>query len=330
MMNMRTDHDTSYKQLFSYPELVRELLAGFLPFAWARRLSIDGCTRCNASFASETGRQRHDDMVWRIRTGDPVDDFYVLLEFQSQPDRWMALRMQVYAGLLHQDLLKQSALDPAHDLPAVLPLVVYNGTEPWTACRDLAGLVPRALRGLRAHQPALRYMLIDQAVYAASAQGPPCNVVAALFRVTHMSSVMEMSPLLDYISCWLNRQDNQALSQAVDQWLRTHLQRELDEISMTGSVKEVRAMHNRKFATFEELYEYEAIQKGIKQGRQEGLQQGLQQGLQGIACRLVARGLGCLPADIAARIQVAQPDQLQCWCDRLVDGVPPHEVFQTS
>lgn len=131
-MNMRTDHDTSYKQLFSYPELVRELLAGFLPFAWARRLSIDGCTRCNASFASETGRQRHDDMVWRIRTGAPIDDLYVLLEFQSQPDRWMALRMQVYAGLLHQDLLKQSALAPANDLPAVLPLVIYNGTEPWT------------------------------------------------------------------------------------------------------------------------------------------------------------------------------------------------------
>lgn len=155
-------------------------------------------------------------------------------------------------------------------------------------------------------------------------------MVAALFRVTRMSSVAEMSPLLDYIFGWLETQDNPAMSETVEHWLRAHLQRELDAISITGTVKEVRAMHNRKFATFEELYEYEAIQKGIKQGRQEGMQQGLQQGLQHIALRLVERGLGCIPGDIAARISLAPPDQLQDWCDSLVDGVPPAKVFQTS
>jgi predicted transposase/invertase (TIGR01784 family) len=325
---MHTDHDTSYKRLFAHAELLRELLAGFLPFAWARRLNIQNCTRHNASYASDTGHQRHDDMVWRVRTGAPVDDVYVLLEFQSQPDRWMASRMQVYAGLLHQELLKEGTLAPTGDLPAVLPLVVYSGSEPWNACRELADLAPRALRGLRGHQPTLRYRLIDQAAYAARAQGPPSNVVAALFRLARMSSVTEMPPLLDYISRWLEKQANPAMSETVEHWLRAHSQRELDGISITGTIREVRAMHNRKFATFEELYEYEAIQKGIKQGRQEGIQQGLQQGLQRIAYRLVQRGLGCIPGDIAARISLAPPDQLQDWCDRLVDGASPAEVFQ--
>jgi hypothetical protein len=319
---MHTDHDTSYKRLFAFAELVRELLAGFLPFPWAKRLSTQNCTRRNASYTSDTGHQRHDDMVWRVRTGAPADDLYVLLEFQSQPDRWMALRMQVYSGLLHQELLKEGTLAPASNLPAVLPLVIYSGDEPWNASSELADLAPRVLRGLRGHQPTLRYRLINLSAYAAKAHGPPPNVVAALFRVARMSSVREMSPLLDYISRWLEKQDNPVMAETVEHWLRAHLQRELDAINIIGTVKEVRAMHNRKFATFEELYEYEAIQEGIKQG--------LQQGLQRMAHRLVERGLGCIPQDIATRISIAAPDQLQDWCDRLVDGASPADVFRSS
>lgn len=33
---MAHDDDSGYKQLFSHPEMVRDLLAGFVPFPWAR------------------------------------------------------------------------------------------------------------------------------------------------------------------------------------------------------------------------------------------------------------------------------------------------------
>src|SRR3954465_8933831 len=102
---MKTRSDTLYKQLFAHPEIVRDLLAGCLPAAWTGSLEVGAFERVNASYASDHGKTRHDDMVWRARIGGEWVYVYILLEFQTRSDRWMALRMQVYIGLLYQDLV---------------------------------------------------------------------------------------------------------------------------------------------------------------------------------------------------------------------------------
>jgi hypothetical protein len=40
------------------------------------------------------------DMVWRLRLKDRWPWVSLVLEFQSEPDPWMALRLLVYLGLL--------------------------------------------------------------------------------------------------------------------------------------------------------------------------------------------------------------------------------------
>jgi predicted transposase YdaD len=91
---MSGDHDLGYKQLFAYPELVRDLLAGFTPFACFRGLAPSAFERVNASYVSERFSERHGDMVWRVRIAEQFVYVYLLLEFQSRAERWMALRMQ--------------------------------------------------------------------------------------------------------------------------------------------------------------------------------------------------------------------------------------------
>jgi hypothetical protein len=49
-----------------------------------------------------------------------------LLEFQSQPDPFVALRMLVYVGLLYQELVKPKQPTRGGRLPPVLPLVLYT------------------------------------------------------------------------------------------------------------------------------------------------------------------------------------------------------------
>src|SRR5688572_30499423 len=109
---MSTDHDGDYKDLFSHPQMVRDLLSGFVPGQWIERLDFTTLARINASYVSDKGHARHDDMVWKVRLADEWMYVYVLLEFQSEPDRWMALRLLVYIGLLYQDLIKNNALSP--------------------------------------------------------------------------------------------------------------------------------------------------------------------------------------------------------------------------
>jgi hypothetical protein len=82
---MRSRSDTLYKQLFAHPEMVRELLAGFLPAPWARALQVSALERVNASYAGERGKQRHQDMVWRAHIGGDWVYVYILQISADRP-----------------------------------------------------------------------------------------------------------------------------------------------------------------------------------------------------------------------------------------------------
>jgi len=81
-MNASGDH--IYKQLFSHPEIVRDLVAGVLPAGWAQALEVEAFERVNASYASEQGKARHEDVVWRAHIGGEWVYVYILLEFQAR------------------------------------------------------------------------------------------------------------------------------------------------------------------------------------------------------------------------------------------------------
>jgi predicted transposase YdaD len=124
------DHDAGYKLLFAAPEVLRDLLLGFVVLGWVESADFASPCRVNGSYVSDDLRARHDEMVWKIRLRDEWFYVYLLLEFQSVPDRWMALRIQVYVGLLYQDLVARRELGHDDKLPSVLPTVLYNGHAP--------------------------------------------------------------------------------------------------------------------------------------------------------------------------------------------------------
>jgi predicted transposase YdaD len=204
---MRADHDSSYRRLFAHPELVCELLAACLPFAWASKLNAEGCRRVNASYASDGGQQRHDDMVWRVQSVGGPAELYVLLEFQSRPDRCMALRMQVYTGLLLEDLHKQRLLPAGRPFPKLLPLVLYAGARPWTSAVTMLDLQDQDGE-LDEYQPQQRYLLLDLA------------------------------------RCALRSQHNDGLRRTITLWVKRYLRRRFKKIKIPGncSLEEVRTM----------------------------------------------------------------------------------------
>lgn len=97
------DHDHPYKELFSQPELIADLLR---LAEMADGLDLDSLDRRNGSYVSEDWRGREDDVIWRVRCGDRDLYVYLLIEFQSTVDALMAVRVMTYIGLLWQDLAK--------------------------------------------------------------------------------------------------------------------------------------------------------------------------------------------------------------------------------
>jgi hypothetical protein len=66
----------------------------------------------------------------------------------------MALRILVYTGLLYQDLIKTGEVRAGQKLPAVFPLVLYNGRHRWTAARDVGELIEGLPASLKRYHPS--------------------------------------------------------------------------------------------------------------------------------------------------------------------------------
>ena len=99
------EHDNGYKLLFSHPQMVADLLRDFIREDWVRDLDFSTLEKVPGSYVTRKLSRRESDVVWRLRLGN--DRFlyvYLLIEFQSTVDPFMALRMMVYLGLLYQDL----------------------------------------------------------------------------------------------------------------------------------------------------------------------------------------------------------------------------------
>ena len=76
-------HDASYKLLFSHARMVADLLRGFVPADWVEQLNLESLERVSGSYVSADLRDRHNDVVWRLRWGPRWLYVYLLIEFQS-------------------------------------------------------------------------------------------------------------------------------------------------------------------------------------------------------------------------------------------------------
>jgi predicted transposase YdaD len=63
-------HDHSYKLLFSHPEMVLDLLLGFVHEAWVAELDFSTLERVNTRYISEDLRRREDDINWQVHRAD--------------------------------------------------------------------------------------------------------------------------------------------------------------------------------------------------------------------------------------------------------------------
>lgn len=184
-------HDNGYKLLFSHAVVVADVLRGFVKEDWVKEVDFETLERVEGSYVSDDLRSRETDMLWKVKWRGRTLYVYILLEFQSKVDRFMAVRTMTYLGLLYQHLIKQKALTPSGKLPPVFILVLYNGIRPWRAALELADLIEPMPGGLDVYRPHLRYALLDEVQVPEMELESERNVAAALFRLEKSRDVEE-------------------------------------------------------------------------------------------------------------------------------------------
>ena len=195
--------DENYKKLFAFPRMVEDLLGGFAARGWASKLEFSTLRKVPAEYVSDALLKRHGDTVWQVRFRDGRH-LLVVLEFQSREDPRMALRILVYTSLLYQELFRNEAqvLDAGGRLPAVLPVVVYNGAAPWTAAGGVSDLVQPVDAELVPYRPSQRYHVLDER--HVGEEDLPCrNLVTAVVRLERIGTPSDLVRVVDMLREWL-------------------------------------------------------------------------------------------------------------------------------
>lgn len=320
---MANDHDSSYKFLFSTPELVRDLIIGFVPDEWLHSLDYTTLEKIPGSYITEDLRSRADDVVWRVKVGGEWVYLYLLIEFQSSVDKYMALRMMVYVGLLYQDLIKRGEVLDDGRLPPILPIVLYNGSPRWTAATDIFELIPPVPGLVEQFKPRLKYLLIDENNYTDHDLASAKNLVAAVFRIEHPSSPKSISELIGLLNEWLG--DRPDLRRMFAIWIRATLMRKPEYrivLPQIDDLQEIKVMLADRLEEWALDYEAQGMQKGEQKGVQKGEALALQ--------RLLTKRFGTITPGITALIAAASVEEIEAWFDQAIDAIHMDDVFGPS
>ena len=309
------DNDRGYKLLFSHPRLVRDLLRGFVHGEWVSRLDFSSLERVPGSFVSDDLRERHNDVIWRLRWagGGRGGWFYLLLEFQSVPQSFMALRLVVYAGLLLQALIRTGRLRASRGLPAILPVVFYNGRRPWRASREMVDLFGPVHPDLRRHLLGLEYVVVD----GESADGEDLgdNLVFALLRIEACKTPTELTRVAADVALLVPKEEVD-LRRAFAVWMKRVLYRISPDatISVTEGLEESAMLEEN----LREWYQ-RGVRRSHKKGLEKGREEGLVQGARRILLRQLESRFGPVPKKIQTRVQkIASVEELESLAEKVV------------
>ena len=295
-------HDAAWKLLFSYPEMVRGLLTGFLPSEWVSDLDLSAMTRQSEGQVSDDGRERHPDRVWEVSLGGGPGSILVTIEFQSTVDRTMAVRVLVYTGMLYQDRLRRSSDE---QLPPVLPIVMYYGTGEWEPKEEVAGLCAAPGAPRAPYQPSQRHIVLDVGRYTGPLPGVR-NWMAELVRLARTPDPEVVAAELRDISARWPEPQYDSLLEAILTWLgQVHFPMHRIDLEMPELA------NVREAVTMLQHVGMDWSAKLRDEGRTEGRAEGLMEGQAKVMRRLAERKFGAETAErLAGRLaEIADPER---------------------
>jgi Putative transposase, YhgA-like len=314
---MNNTPDSDYKTIFAHPEMVVDIITGFAPGPWLNDIDFATLEPFKSSFVStaEDPEQRHSDLVWRVRHKGTWLYVYLLFEFQSTIDPFMAIRMQVYVGLLYQDLIKNKEWGPDGKLPFILPIVLYNGNPRWRVPLATQDLISAAPDGFEHYVPRLNYFLIDEGSYSTEYLGDLENLAAAIFLIENQSSVEGLRKALDKVLKWSDRDKHEALRGAIAKLAMRVLTRRLP-----GGTVKLDGIHDLEGVC-------SMLEENIDNMILDSWHQGEQKGMLQVLRAMLVNRFGPIPDWALAKIDSATSAQLAQWCVQLLHVSTLEDLF---
>lgn len=318
---MPEQHDKAYRLLFSFPQMVEELIHQLLGGDWTERLdfaTLEKVSERSVGSKSLGGRtfRREKDLVWRSKYHAEPGWFYVYLhfEFQARPDPLMALRSMIYKGLTLEDFARRKELTQSGKLPPVLSIVVYTGGRPWTAATSLEDLVEPMLDGTPDGFDLLGYSLIDEARIRSGDLKDPESLIGCLSRLEQSHDLGALVDETKRLGRKLAGQEHKALREAFAVLINESIVPQLlpdQQLPPVHDLMEVPSM----------------LAESALEWRQGWFSEGKEEGQRDLVGRQLVKRFGPLTPQVEKRLHAASSRELTVWGERLLDASSLEDVF---
>ena len=318
--------------------MVEELVREFASEAMVDGLDFDRMERVSTKFYATTGLRRESDVIWRLPTNNGTDIYlYIMIEFQSKSDPWMAVRTLVYQGLLWQQMISEKSLKSGDRLPPLMMIVLHNGGPRWSAPTDTANLVSLPADSLLwAWQPRAQYHLIDMGDFSADTLASRENAAALLFRLERRQEDPDaLAALIGEVITWFRRHpDHEQLKQVFTELAKQATKGLAPDLPLPEDLIEMQTVLSTQGQVWRDQWKAEGRAEGEAKGRAEGKAEGEAEGLhkgQALALlRQLDRRFGPLSDTIRDQVGNADPDTIGLWLERVLDAQTIDAVFNDA
>ena len=237
----------------------------------------------------------------------------------------MAVRTQIYEGLLWQQLIAERGLNSGDKLPPVLMLVLYNGEARWNAPAETAALIALPTQSsLWPWQPQSRYHILDMGAAAADLPAGQESLAALLFRLERDHPPDVLTALIGDVIDWFRRHPGH---EALRQLFRELVVQALAGLGVPVPILAEFTEMQSRLATLGERWKRDWLAEGRAEGTAKGRAEGRAEGLAEALVRVADKQLGPLPAVLRERIMAADADTIADWLDRLSTATSLETLF---
>ena len=264
--------------LLGNPDAFCRFMRSLVDEKFAQKIQPENIEQVNKSFVSKEGHEYESDLIYKVMIDSKYEAyFYILMEFQSSPDRLMPLRMLNYVVQFWQSL--ESA--KAGKLPAVFPIVLYNGDQKWIATTEILECIQKV--GIpEKYLPKMSYYLIDISKLEKLAEMD--TLVASVVYAEQHSDDSQRKDYIDKLGRLAKEIVPNNLREMFLNWFVTISTGTMPSEKILQMQDTLKERGGSMLATLgERIYDEgreEGIQTGIEKGREEGIEQGIEKGLQ--------------------------------------------------
>ena len=202
----RKPYDAAYKYLFSSPRVVCQLLHSFVDIPLVKEIRPKDLELVEKSFISEELTRREADIIFKVNLRERSAYLYILMEFQSRPDKAIPVRMLNYIMMFYEFLMRKSK---AGMLPPVLPLLIYNGRRNWNVPFRLEEMIEGYLPDR--YIPHFEYYPIIEKDYSDETLFEIKNLVSAIMLVENSRYRINLDEIAERVAECLIREHRKDL-----------------------------------------------------------------------------------------------------------------------